>query len=189
MATLTATIDLPVTAFTVRDARCVTLDLAAAWDSGVSREDLTLLVDDLTADVVAHAGGESSLVLEMSLSGDVLRVGLADGSAVRPLAAAATTLEPHRALARRWGDEPYRGGHRVWFELVPPTDPDDTALDPGPDDVDLDLDLDPGLDDPDEPRPEPEAVEDALRIALETVRPAQPPDDAARPDAEARWSR
>ncbi|PVY97466.1 ATP-binding protein [Actinomycetospora cinnamomea] len=120
MSTLSATVDLPVTAYTVRDARALTLALVAAWDSGVSREDLALLIDDLTADVVDHASAEASLVLELSLADELLRVGLVDGSAVRPVADDVTRLGGHWALAHRWGDEPYQNGHRVWFELLPP---------------------------------------------------------------------
>jgi hypothetical protein len=123
MSTLTAAVDLPVTDHTVRDARVATLDLVEAWDSAVSRLDLALLVDDLTEDVVAHAGGESSLLLEVTLSDELLHVGIADGSAVRPVAAqiehgVAPGVLP--ILAHRWGHETYRGGHRVWFELIPP---------------------------------------------------------------------
>ena len=120
MATLTATVDLPVTAFTVRDARLVSLDLVAAWNAPVSREDLSLLVDDLTAGVVDHATLEASLGLELTLAGEVLRVGLTDGSAVRPVADDISALVPTWVLAHRWGAEPNRGGHRIWFELVPP---------------------------------------------------------------------
>jgi hypothetical protein len=122
MATLTATVDLPVTASTVRDARLISLDLAAVWDTAVSREDLSILVDDLTAGVVAHASFESSLVLELTLAGEVLRVGLVDGSAVRPVADDLSAEVATWALAHRWGAEAHRGGHRVWFELVPPVD-------------------------------------------------------------------
>lgn len=119
MATLSATMDLPVTSFTVRDARTLTLALVAAWESGVSREDLSLLIDDLTSDVVDHATAEASLVLELTLADELLRVGLADGSAVRPVAEDVTHVDSW-ALAHRWGEEPYRGGHRIWFELRPP---------------------------------------------------------------------
>lgn len=123
MSTLTASVDLPVTRHTVRDARVTALDLAEAWESAVSRLDLALLVDDLTEDVMAHAGGESSLLLELTLSDELLRVGIADGSAVRPVAAQIEHEAPPGVLpvlAHRWGHETYRGGHRIWFELTPP---------------------------------------------------------------------
>jgi hypothetical protein len=122
MATLTATVDLPITASTVRDARLISLDTVAAWGTAVSREDLSLLLDDLTESVVARASLETSLVLELTLAGETLRVGLTDGSAVRPVAEHIAAVVPTRALAHRWGGEPDRGGHRVWFELVPPDD-------------------------------------------------------------------
>jgi hypothetical protein len=137
MATLSATVDLPVTAYTVRDARILTLTLVAAWASAVSPEDLSLLVDDLTAAVVDHAGAESSLVLELTLADELLRVGLTDGSAVRPVAEDVTRVGPSWALAHRWGDEPHRGGHRIWFELRPPQDPE--GLDDPADLADLDV--------------------------------------------------
>jgi hypothetical protein len=150
MATLTATVDLPVTAFTVRDARLISLDIVAAWDTGVSREDLGLLVDDLTENVVARAALETSLVLELTLADETLRVGLTDGSAVRPVADDLTALVPTWALAHRWGDEPDRGGHRIWFELVPPADPPRAlAADP--------------------------EIEDALTDVLRPPAPRQPP--------------
>jgi hypothetical protein len=132
MSTFTAAVDLPVTDHTVRDARVVALDAARAWDSAVSQVDLALLVDDLTADVVAHAGGESSLLLELTLSDESLRVGLADGSAVRPVAAKLDRSDPLgvlRVLASRWGHETYHGGHRIWFELTPATASDTEQAD------------------------------------------------------------
>lgn len=157
MSSLTAAVDLPVTASTVRDARAITLGVVASWTSGVSREDLTLLVDDLTADVVDHAEGESSLVLELTLDEELLRVGLADGSAVRPVAEDIPGVGPSWALAERWGEEPYRGGHRVWFELRPLPVPGG-ADEPGDADAPLTS----------------EALRDALAVALGTTGRARP---------------
>lgn len=119
MTSLTAALDLPVTAHTVRDARTLVLDLADTWDTAAHRDDLALLVDDLTADVVSHAGGENALRLELTLHEQLLRVSLADGSAIRPAVAdvQAGRLPMLATLALRWGDEPHQGGHRVWFEL------------------------------------------------------------------------
>ncbi|MEJ2864113.1 hypothetical protein [Actinomycetospora flava] len=116
----TATVGLPITSSTVRDARTITLALATAWGAPVSLEDLVLLVDDLTADVVTHAGDEASLALELSLTGGVLRVALVDGEAVRPVDDDAVPFARHWALATAWGDEPDGDGHRVWFEIGPP---------------------------------------------------------------------
>lgn len=119
MSTLTATVDLPTTTYTVRDARTITLSLATAWSAPAAVEDLAVLIDDLSSDVVAHARNETSLVLEMSLADEVLRVGIADGSAVRPVAEGETAGLRHAARASGWGEEPYRGGHRIWFEIGP----------------------------------------------------------------------
>ena len=115
MTTLTAAVDLPITEHTMRDARTLVLDLADSWDTGTYRVDLALLVDDLTADVVAHASGENDLRLELTCHEDVLRVAICDGSAVQPAVADARDLLD--VLAHRWGHEPYQGGQRVWFEL------------------------------------------------------------------------
>ncbi|GAA4839887.1 hypothetical protein GCM10023201_32170 [Actinomycetospora corticicola] len=115
MTTLTAVVDLPITGHTVRDARTLVLGLADGWDSATYRVDLELLIDDLTADVVAHARGENDLRLELTCHGGTLHVAICDGSAVRP--AVADTDGLLAVLADRWGHEPYQGGHRVWFEL------------------------------------------------------------------------
>ncbi|MCD2187327.1 hypothetical protein [Actinomycetospora soli] len=131
MTTLSATVDLPVTEHTVRDARVLVLDLVDSWDSTTCRVDLALLIDDLSSDVVSHADGEHDLRLELTLHEDLLRVSLADGSAVRPAVVDALTgrLRLLAALASRWGHEPYRGGHRVWFELG--VDASTAAAEPG----------------------------------------------------------
>jgi hypothetical protein len=127
VSTLSAAVDLPVTDHTVRDARVLVLDMAASWGAAASRIDLALLVDDLTEDVVARAGAENALRLEVRLDDELLRVSIADGSAVRPVAAEmASAVAPPSllaTLASRWGEEPHHGGHRIWFELTPATDP------------------------------------------------------------------
>lgn len=121
MTTLSAAVDLPVGDSTVRDARMLALGIADSWDSAASRVDLALLLDDLTADVVAHAGGENDLRLELTLHQDLLRVSLTDGSAIRPVVtdtlAGRGPLDLLAVLAHRWGHEPHEGGHRIWFEL------------------------------------------------------------------------
>jgi hypothetical protein len=136
MTTLTAAVDLPVSAHTVRDARALVLDLADSWDSATCRVDLALLIDDLTAEVVAFAAGENDLRLELTLHEQLLRVSLADGSAIRP--AVVDALEGRLpllgTLAERWGHEPYQGGHRVWFEVAvePESEDEEPLADLGP---------------------------------------------------------
>ncbi|WP_433798412.1 hypothetical protein [Actinomycetospora sp. CA-084318] len=131
MTTLSAAVDLPVTDHTVRDARMLVLDLVDSWDTTTSRVDLALLIDDLSSDVVSHADGEHDLRLELTLHEDLLRVAIADGSAVRPAVVDARTgrLRLLAVLAQRWGHEPYRDGHRLWFELGAASPP--TGLDLG----------------------------------------------------------
>jgi hypothetical protein len=135
MTTLSAAVDLPVGEYTVRDARMLALGIADSWDSAASRVDLALLLDDLTADVVAHAGGENDLRLELTLHQELLRVSVTDGSAVRPvvtdLRAGRGPLSLLAVLAHRWGHEPHQGGHRIWFELDAGPGPlDHDVLDP-----------------------------------------------------------
>lgn len=133
MATWTARADLPLGDHTVRDARAFTLAAAQAWQPEVSTEILLLAVEELTAALVARVRGEDapaehSLVLELVAAEQGLRVSLADSSAVRSLAADLPHAAPGLvglllAAARDWGDEPYRGGYRLWFEVGPPEEP------------------------------------------------------------------
>jgi hypothetical protein len=71
-------------------------------------------------------GGETSLVVELTVSDGWLRVSVADGSAVRPVVRQLSGHEPRgrgmqvvAALAARWGREDHHGGKRVWVELPP----------------------------------------------------------------------
>jgi hypothetical protein len=123
MATLTAHADLLVGDHTLGDARSFALAAATAWRCGVSNETLVLLVDELVAAVRERADAEHGLVLELvAHEAQGLRVTLADGRAVRATAADVVRGAPHlsallTSLTVRWGDEPYRGGYCLWFEL------------------------------------------------------------------------
>jgi hypothetical protein len=146
MATLTAHADLLVGDHTVRDARAVALAAAAAWRCEVSIETLLLLVDELAGAVREHASGEHSLLLALDVhDGQGLRVTLADGAAARATAAELVAGTPALAgllesLAARWGDEPYRGGYSVWFEIGPAApDPEGGALRPDEPDVEVEV--------------------------------------------------
>jgi anti-sigma regulatory factor (Ser/Thr protein kinase) len=127
MSTLTATVDLRPTARSVPTARRVVGELLAAWGAPHDRQDAELLATELVANVVDHAGGESVLTLEVSLSGSWLRIAVADGSAVRPVVRALDHQAPRgrgmliiEAIADRWGAEDHHGGKRVWLELLAP---------------------------------------------------------------------
>jgi anti-sigma regulatory factor (Ser/Thr protein kinase) len=121
-----ASIDLPPTAGSVTAARHLVLELLRAWAVPHDREDAALLVTELVANVVDHVRGEALLTLELGVSEDWLRIGVVDGSAVRPVIRELSTDSPRgrgmrmvQAIADRWGAEDHNDGKRVWFELRP----------------------------------------------------------------------
>ena len=111
----------------MRVARHLVLELMRAWAVPHDREDGALLVTELVSNVVDHVEGESELTLEISSSGDWLRIAVVDGSAIRPVVRELSQDHPRgrgmrmvQEIADRWGAEDHRGGKRVWFELRPP---------------------------------------------------------------------
>ena len=127
MSTHTATIDLPPAPGSVPAARHLLLEILRAWGAPHDRDDAALLVTELVANVIDHVAGESGLTLEMALSDGWLRISVADGSSVRPVARELEDEQPRgrglllvKAIADRWGSEDHCGGKRVWFELRPP---------------------------------------------------------------------
>ena len=126
MSTLTASADLPPTARSVTAARHLVVDLLRAWSAPHDAQDAALLVTELVANVVDHVGGTEVFTLEVALAEDWLRIGVVDGSAVRPVIREMDSGNPRgrgmrliAAIADRWGAEDHRGGKRVWFELRP----------------------------------------------------------------------
>jgi len=122
-----ATIDLPPTAVSVPTSRHLVLELLRAWDVPHDREDAALLVTELVTNVVDHVGGEANLTLELQLSDQWLRIGVVDGSSIRPVVRELSTDRPRgrgmrmiQEIADRWGADDHLGGKRVWFELRPP---------------------------------------------------------------------
>ena len=85
-------------------------------------EDVELLVSELVANVVRHAG--TSAALRVHDTGERIRVEVEDGSSHRPI----PVTEPGvhggyglrivDALADSWGIEPTDGGKVVWFEVA-----------------------------------------------------------------------
>ena len=127
MSTLTASFDLPPVAASVPVARHVVGELLRGWGAPHDREDAGLLVTELVANVVDHVDGEASFTVEVSLSGEWLRLAVVDGSAIRPIVRQLDAgsmrgrgLWMVEAIADRWGAEDHDGGKRVWFELAPP---------------------------------------------------------------------
>jgi anti-sigma regulatory factor (Ser/Thr protein kinase) len=127
MSSLTATVDLRPTARSVPTARRIVGELLTSWGAPHDQQDAELMTTELVANVIDHAGGESVLVLEVSLSGTWLRISVADGSAIRPVVRALDHEAPRgrgmqmvEAIADRWGADDHHGGKRVWLELHAP---------------------------------------------------------------------
>ncbi|GAA4727307.1 hypothetical protein GCM10023328_01860 [Modestobacter marinus] len=128
VSSFTASVDLPPQPSSVPLARRLVREVLATWQAPQDREDAELLVTELVANVVDHAGGDV-LSLELSLAGPVLRVGVRDGSAVMPVIRELSLTEERgrgmrlvAAIAERWGCEAQGTGKRVWFELPPAGD-------------------------------------------------------------------
>nr|WP_281372170.1 ATP-binding protein [Modestobacter versicolor] len=116
---------MPPTVTSVPLARRLVRDVLRTWDAPHDREDAELLVTELVANVVDHVGGDV-LTLELTLGGAWLRIGVVDGSAIRPIVREMSHEQERgrgmRMVARiadRWGAEDHDGGKRVWFELSP----------------------------------------------------------------------
>ena len=140
MATVSAHIDLPATPRSVVAARRMLRELLSAWGAPQDRQDAELLATELVANVVDHVGGEQALTLEVDLADDWLRIGVVDGSAVRPVVQELSGVRPRgrgmqmvAAIATRWGVDDHRGGKRVWLDLVPAAAPAGLAPVPGGD--------------------------------------------------------
>ena len=126
MSTSEATIDLPPIPGSNPAARHVVLELLRAWSAPQDWNDAALVVTELVANVIDHVQGEANLTLELTLSGDWLRLAVADGSSVRPVVQELSNERPRgrglrlvEAVTDRWGVEDHRGGKRIWFELRP----------------------------------------------------------------------
>ena len=126
MSTRSASIDLPPTAGSVTAARRLVRELLTVWDVPHDRDDAALLVTELVANVVDHVRGEVDLTLELSLSDTWLRIGVVDGSSIRPVVQELSHERPRgrgmrmvEAIADRWGADDHKGGKRVWFDMYP----------------------------------------------------------------------
>jgi len=127
MTAVRASVDLPPAAHSVPVARHLTVELLRAWRAPHDRDDAALLVTELVTNVVDHVGGDAVLTLEVELSDAWLRIGVVDGSAVRPVVRELNHVRPRgrglrlvQAIADRWGSDEVGDGKRVWLELAPP---------------------------------------------------------------------
>lgn len=119
---LQATIDLPPVRRSVPVARRVLAQLLSAWAAEPLRENAELLVSELVTNVVRHVAGDTAMQVEVHLAAPVLRVTVADSSAVAPARLDPSASGGHgmwllAAVADRWGVEEHGRGKRVWFEL------------------------------------------------------------------------
>jgi anti-sigma regulatory factor (Ser/Thr protein kinase) len=126
MSSLRASFDLPPSRSSVPTARHVLLELLRAWEVPHDLDDAALLVTELVSNVLDHVGGEATLTVELEFSGDWLRIGVVDGSAVRPVVQELDNARPRgrglrmlQLIASRWGSDEVGDGKRVWFELSP----------------------------------------------------------------------
>ncbi len=115
---------LPCTAMSAAVARKLTTERCLEWGIPSMCSDLAVVVSELVANAVRHAG--TDITVRLSRLGDGVRVEVADGSR-RPLRPRAATLvdEGGRglllvdALSTRYGVEAERNGKLVWAELQP----------------------------------------------------------------------
>jgi two-component sensor histidine kinase len=126
MSTLSASFDLRPDAASVPAARHVVVELLRTWQIPHDVDDAGLLVSELVSNVIDHVGGDASLTVELTLSGDWLRIAVVDGSAIPPVVQELSLDRPRgrglrmlQIIASRWGSDAQGDGKRVWFELRP----------------------------------------------------------------------
>jgi signal transduction histidine kinase len=105
-------------------ARHITFELLSAWRIEHAGDEAALVVTELVSNVIDHVGGDTTLVLELAVSGGWLTISIADGSAVRPVVRELCEDQPRgrgmqlvAGVADRWGCDDQRGGKRVWAQL------------------------------------------------------------------------
>lgn len=89
-------------------------------------EDAALVVTELVANAVLHAGGPITLTIDVRGDGPRVRLEVEDSSPVPPVlreygtvASTGRGLTLVARLAVRWGVEPVESGKRVWAEVAP----------------------------------------------------------------------
>ena len=103
MTSLNASFDLRPVPASVPTARHVVVQMLRSWRVPHDLDDAALLVTELVSNVVDHVGGEASLTVELSVSGDWLRIAVVDGSAIRPVVQELSLDRPPR-LAEQVAD-------------------------------------------------------------------------------------
>ncbi len=125
MSALHASVDLVPHMTAARTARRSASELLLLWSvpSGLV-EDIALVVSELVTNAVQHAHQDAPMELVLTLTDQVVRVSLSDGSPDHPRRReASATDEGGRgmaivdALADRWGVAPQPVGKCIWFEI------------------------------------------------------------------------
>lgn len=119
-----ATVDIPATLAGPQVARNLVRVLLIGWELPTAVDDAQLIVSELVANAVRHAPPADTLELELTATPEQIRISLADGSSIAPVAAAldATSASGRgiriiAALAADWGADVHHGGKRVWVTL------------------------------------------------------------------------
>jgi anti-sigma regulatory factor (Ser/Thr protein kinase) len=126
VGTFRASFEFPPSPHAPGTARRLLGELFDAWSLDATLHvDAKVLVTELISNAVDHAGSDVVLELDVTASDGWLRVGLADGSTIRPVVRELDHTAPRgrgmqivAELADRWGSEDRDGGKRVWFELA-----------------------------------------------------------------------
>lgn len=107
----------------VGDARRFVRRVLAVWDAEDWAEPASAAVSELATNSVLHA--RTGFAVELSFQGEILRIGVSDGSSRAPVAKAhsahATTgrgLEVVKALSVSWGVIEHPEGKTVWCMMA-----------------------------------------------------------------------
>jgi DNA-binding NarL/FixJ family response regulator len=124
--TAEATLDLPRSLASPGRARRFVAEKVAEWRLDTIRDDALLVVSELAANAITHAG--SACRIRLSLTPTTLRIDVIDTGSGTPEPQPPSRTEEHGrglhlvdALTRAWGLEMVDEGKLVWAELARPS--------------------------------------------------------------------
>lgn len=125
MAQWRAVIELAPSPAAPAAARKVVAATLHGWGLAAGVADAEQVVSELVTNAIRHAPGQVSYELELVGRSDGVRIYIADGSKTQtrvigaaPTATGGRGLRIVQTLAARWGSEEYRGGKRVWADVL-----------------------------------------------------------------------